>query len=298
MKNAGLVYYLLILVLLTNAQFDYAQSKQKTFASGEALVRIEYNMTLDQARDLARELSIINAIEKAYGTYVEQEANIRIQEGQDAVYIIGTTRVKGEWLETKKESQNVFTEGKDIYMKCKIEGYVVPARPKASIEFLSLNCPVKQCRTTNFYNEESLFLYFRSPVRGYLSVFLDDGEHVMRLLPYIGMKGSMESCVPVAADREYVFFSSEQGHQYFEGYHADNIVLTTKRSSEFHSLYLVFAREEFMKPMLLEETLRGDGYIIPQSLKSETFKKWLAISRSEIESFQDVRISLVILKSP
>ena len=56
--------------------------------------------------------------------------------------------------------------------------------PKANLEYVILNCPETACRTSNFFDGEQFYLYFKSPVDGYLSVYIDEGDITYRLLPY------------------------------------------------------------------------------------------------------------------
>lgn len=92
-------------------------------------VRRESHMTLDQTNEHARQLAQINAIEKEFGTTVQQQTDMTINEGKDAFYIIGTTKVSGEWIITNREVFKTKTEtnkaglGKpDEFIICEIQG--------------------------------------------------------------------------------------------------------------------------------------------------------------------------------
>ena len=75
-------------------------------ASGEAQVRIESDMSKEEAMELAKQQAMINAIDNAFGSYVEQDSDMMIEEGKANFKIIGHTLVKGDWLKTLKEQQN------------------------------------------------------------------------------------------------------------------------------------------------------------------------------------------------
>ena len=85
----------------------YLRAQKSASTKGTSQVRMESNMTKEQARDKAEDLAMINAVENAFGTYVEQDADIKVDNGIVSYNIIGTTRVKGEWLRTTKK---VFSE--------------------------------------------------------------------------------------------------------------------------------------------------------------------------------------------
>ena len=203
------------IIFLTLTINCYAQKKFN--AQGSAQVKIENNMSKDMATSKAKNLAIINAIESVLGTYVEQETNINIEDGETNFQIIGNTKVKGEWIKTTKEtySENL-TESKnakgkgtttDTWITCEIKGNVRElTKPKLAFEATSLNCPESICRTTTFYNDESFYLNFISPSSGYLSIYLEEDDIVYRLLPYSGMDNSYNDAIKVTADKSYIFF--------------------------------------------------------------------------------------------
>ena len=65
---------ILALLLLTVYQPFYAQKIVKT--TGSAQVRMEQNMTKNDALALAEQQAMIDAIEKVFGTYVEQQTDM------------------------------------------------------------------------------------------------------------------------------------------------------------------------------------------------------------------------------
>ncbi|MCX6249473.1 MAG: hypothetical protein NTX61_01855 [Bacteroidetes bacterium] len=271
---------------------------------GEAQVRIEMNMTEEDARDQSRELAKINAIEKLFGTYVEQVTDIIIKDGRTQYDIIGTTKVKGEWIETIDEKITKQTEiyssknGKELvsFITCNISGKVREATQKANIQFQTLNCPDKLCRATDFYTGESLFLYFKSPVDGYLSVFLDDGDKVYRLFPYITMTGKEISTGLIKADTDYILFSKNvKNVNYPET--PDECELFTLKQMEYNKVLIVFSEVPYFKPILNNEAksnLYKEDYIIPKSLSIKEFEKWLADNRAKNPGFIDAQVRIKI----
>ena len=293
---------LLLLVLL----LPYGLMAQKSFITvGKAQIKIESNMTKDQAKDMARELAMIKAIELALGTYVEQATDIRVDEGKVQYNIIGTTKVEGDWIRTIDET---FSEEADNshdrkgqklenYIICTITGEVRKATAKPMIQFQTLNRPDAGCRQTEFFSGESLYLSFKSPVDGYLSVFLDDGERVYRLFPYTSMTGKQYSAGFINGDKDYILFSKKKNEI---PYIPDELELySTRQSAEYNNIYVIFSTELFEKPILDEQTLKpmaGTGYIIPKSLTYKEFSKWLAQNRAALPGFIDARIKVTIIQ--
>jgi len=280
-------------------------SGQKTFTSeGKSQVRIESNMTVEQAKEKARELAMVNAIEQVLGTYVEQNTDIMISEGRDKYNIIGTTRVKGDWIKTIRET---YSEPKDLpekrvsgtvpeyYISCTIKGEIREATPKANIDFATLNCPEAHCRQTDFYSGESLYLYFKSPIDGYLSIFLDEGERVYRLFPYSSMTGKDYSAGLIEGDKDYILFSKKRRDISFlpEEYE----FYSTRQGVEYNSIYIVFSSDAYKKPILDDQkknNIDGVEMILPKSLTQKEFQLWLADNRSLLTGFIDARIKISI----
>jgi len=292
-------------ILLLVIFLHLSARSQKTYTSeGKAQVRIESNMTIEQAKEKAKELAMINAIEQVLGTYVEQNTDITISEGRDKYNIIGTTRVKGDWIKTIRE---VYSEPIDLpekrvngtvpeyYISCTIKGEIREATPKANIDFATLNCPEIQCRQVDFYSGESLYLYFKSPIDGYLSVFLDDGDKVFRLFPYTSMTGKDYSAGFIKGDKGYILFSKKSKELPFAPEEFE--LYSIRQGVEYNSIYVIFSNEPFEKPILDDQTkdnIGGVEMILPKSLTAKEFYAWLAHNRSLLAGFIDARIKVSI----
>ncbi|RLD50825.1 MAG: hypothetical protein DRJ05_19130 [Bacteroidetes bacterium] len=300
MDSKHLVFFgAFMLFFLNNA---YNQKIVKV--SGSAEVRIEMNMTEEQTREKALKQAMINAIENEFGTYVEQSSDLVIQDGSHTFTIIGTTKVKGDWIETIGEPE--FREstkqvqgkhGNEIvnWIKCTVKGKARKAIPRTMLETFALKCPKIECRSEDFRSGNALYLYFKSPVNGYVSVFLDDGNTVVRLLPYNNMNGNDLNAVAVEADKAYFFFDKDI--QYFGNETVDELELHTKKHKELNTLHIIFATEKFVKPILdpsHENSNYKEGYTTPKTLGISGFNKWMAGNKTALTSFQDKKVVISI----
>ena len=275
------------------------QAQKIVKATGTAQVRMETNMTKNEAFELAEQQAMIDAIEDNFGTYVEQQTDMTISDGKAAYNIIGTTKVKGDWIETidKSYSEDIRVEngahGKEnvIYVTCKIKGKIRESIPRADIQYVVLNCPEVACRTTDFIDGEQLYLFFKSPVDGYLSIYVDEGDITYRLLPYVNMAEEYQSGVFVEADKEYIFFDDKINP--YQSSVVDEIEMYTLKKLEYNTIYMVFAEKKFVKPVL-DKKQDIDNRILPKSLTSKMFKDWLAENRAILESFQDRKVKVSI----
>lgn len=299
------IHYTIFSLILFLSINTYAQKKFST--KGEAQMKVEDTWSKEETKEKVRHLAKINAIERVFGTYVEQETNINIEDGDIRFKIVGNTRVKGEWLKTKNESfredpRQIRAEGKtitEIWITCKIEGTVREiVKPKLTFIANALNCPQAECRTAKYLDGESFYLHFKSASNGFLSLYIVEGDQVYRLLPYQEMVTPYVDAVPVQYDKEYVFFAQTSTHDYFDDFpysRIDEIVIETALDREYLQLYVVFSREKFSKPMLNKGKVIANGSL-PKSLSTKKFEEWITKNRIYNAGFNYRKLNLEIVK--
>lgn len=297
---------LLTVLTIVSASVGFAQKKFVT--RGVAQVRMENSMSKQQVRLEAKQKAIINGIENVLGTYVEQETNIEIESGNTNFHIIANTKVKGEWIETKDENYSEDTRivqgehGKEteIWITCKISGRVREiVKASLAFEILPLNCPNKNCRQTDFLVDELLYVYFRTPTKGFLSIYLQEGETVFRLLPYAQMEGDYLNAVPVKADKKYLFFSAKEEHNYFSDFHfsqVDELEMYTEKDVEYMKMYVVFSTKMFTKPILEDGKVQEESYVLPKSLSTREFEFWVEKNRIYNPDFNYEIVNMTLKK--
>ena len=289
----------IVILLFGFALHGFTQRSKIKTESGTAQIKLEKNMTKDEAKKQVEELAKINAIENAFNTYVEQESKLTVNSGKSDFRIIGSTKVKGEWIETldKKFTEDIKDEKgangieKTLWITCKIKGRIKEAIPKANVEFSTLSCPNLNCRSTTFTSGEQLYLEFKSPLDGYLSVYLDDGNTVNRLLPYTSAQNS--SSVNVMADKEYFFFV--KGENEAELGKPDEVELYTLRKQENNTLFIIFSEKNYAKPILNQQKVTENGYLIPKTLSKAKFEEWLSDNRATLDDFLDRTVDIEII---
>ncbi|MBS0000660.1 MAG: hypothetical protein KFF73_16890 [Cyclobacteriaceae bacterium] len=278
-------------------------------AVGFAQIRLEDHMSKEEAREEARQQAIINAIESAFGAYVEKDADVDIEDGKTSFKIIGHTRVRGDWLKTisekygedKRKIRGRTGKEPEIWISCRVEGRIREiGQPETALEFIPLNCPDLICRTYDFKDGEPFYLSFRTSADGFLSIFLMDvTDMVYRLLPYQKMPVEFINAVPVKADNPYLFFLNQEGYDYFPGFSymmIDEIIMSAGQVREFLDLYIVFSTSDFVKPMLDSEEEIETNTLMPKSLDYEKFEEWLGDNRIHDPEFLYKRVTLIINK--
>lgn len=126
---------------------------------------------------------------------------------------------------------------------------------------------------------------------GYLSVYLDDGDIVNRLLPYTSATNS--SSVRIKADKEYIFFAKNTDDSDFGN--PDEVELYTLKKQEFNTLYVIFSEENYFKPVLNQEKTIENGYLLPKTISKIKFEDWLSNNRATLDDFLDRTVDIEII---
>ena len=301
----------LIVLFFMFSLSSFAQEVKTVQVKGKSQVQwYPERESLTQAREHALELAKINALETAFGTLVMQGNSIYIEnkktgekvETNTTYKMIGNTAVKGEIIQVLKSDYketirkervnrkkveityidcNILIEAKEI-SDLKIE---VKTFPLNSLDIIRPN--------TQFYEGDDLFVYFKSPVNGFVTIYLDDKDQAQCLLPYRKMPVGMEEAMPVIADKEYLFFSDKPAHNYFEDdfFAEDTYELVSASDKDLNELYIIFSKQPLNKLILGDNKAIAseNKNILPRSVKADDFKQWLL-------KIQQVRNDLQIVK--
>ena len=282
-----------------------AQKSHIETVDGKAQVEFPAFKSRLEVEQVAFDKALVNALEKAFGTAVIQGNSTYMKNFQTGETVetstvfnmIANTYVKGEVLEVlKKEFDEIEGEMEIGGKKKMVKELRCTVRIKAreltenipTCEAFPLDCPNKRCRKTEFRIDDPLYLYFSPPSDGYLSVFLDDGQVAQCLLPYMRLPKSYENGVPVAANKNYIFFSPDEKLNYFESKaYTDSYQLYTDKLHEQNRLFIIFSPTPLEAPVLkagmnmesLSDFEKDKGYQVPRAMESEKFQDWLIKSR-------------------
>ena len=289
--------YTLLVALLLASVLQPVRAQKARVVSGSAQFRLEDAMSKEQLRAKLRDQAIIQALTDEFGSRVEQESYVRVQDGIPQFRIAGNNLVMGEWLKTTDErySEELVAVGKgrdkrfEVWLRCDISGLVRPiSKQPPKFEVKTYKCPSDTCMSELFRDGESLYLGFRSPVAGTISVYMMEDQRVWRLLPYLQMADPYAHSVPVEANKSYMLFSGRRESDYFPDFPSvltDELMLTSEGKETVMDLYVVFSTEPYLSPDLSQVTtsLRESGE--PRSLDSAVFRDWLSDNRIRSESF-------------
>jgi hypothetical protein len=92
------------------------------------------------------------------------------------------------------------------------------------------------------------------------------------------MPADYEGGVQVEADKKYILFSPKPEFNYFPGknYITNPYLLDTRSAIGYNRIFIIFSKSPLTKPSLSDAGRNESGKVIlPKSLKSEDFQKWL-----------------------
>lgn len=262
--------------------------------SGEFTYYAPSTMTLEAAKQEALTQTKLHVLAAKFGTIINSTTTILLDNNEQAdassradVTTLATHEVKGEWIEDTREPEQTFSYDKRMPNTTIIHTRVWgKAREitgtKAEVDVRLLKEPLKEATSDVFKNEQSFFLFFQSPVAGYLAVYLFDTDEDIAycLLP---SADDSRGAIPVESNREYIFFDSDPEYMF-----------TTERSTTYNHIAVIFSPNEFYKAN--DEQGKSDLYLLPRELPLKQYQQWLARCKARDTQIVEKRLTVKIVK--
>lgn len=260
---------------------------------GEYTYHVPENITLEDAKQIARERAIQQCLADEFGTLVSQNnSTITItNNGKTDMknYTIGGVEVKGEWLGDTKAA--VYTPKIDeqtgtLIVSVKVWGKAREIEIKAQEISAKVLCNGTDDRYEReiVYEGDRFYVAFSSLTSGYLCMYLvDEDQNAFCLLPYAAESNGSHR---VEGNLRYVFFSPE--HAEDENI-VDEYIMSCARDSEINMLYVIFSPNEFSRP--LEDITSQETITLP------VLEEWLLKTRSHDTEMQLLKQSITIKKA-
>ena len=272
MKRLALILLCMSFVSVLSAQRTEKVTGTYTYYAPE-------NVSLEEAKRIALDRAKINAVADAFGTVVSQSNSTFIvnENGKSENHFtsLGGSEVKGEWIKTTKEPEyKISYEGNMLVVSVSVSGRIREI-VNTGIDIIAKvlrNGTEEKYESNEFRNGDDMYLCFKSPIDGYLAVYLLDEttQEVYCLLPY---KASGEGAYPIKHDKPYVLFSAK--HEANNPSIVDEYTLTCNREVEFNDVYVIFSPYVFVKA----NSNDSDVYL-PRQLSYDAFLKWLVKLRN------------------
>lgn len=286
----------LILLVIIFISFLVSYSQKTVKVSATYTYRAPETMSVEEAKRTALESAKIQAIADEFGTKITQ-ANTSViitenEQSQSNFYFNALSEVKGEWVEIIGEPKfEISFEERCVVVTCEIIG-IVKELTGAEVEYEILtlkNAPNLNYATTEFDDGDDLYLYFKSPVAGYLSIFLinENEKEAYCLLPY---KKSKAGSFYIESDKEYYLFTKEK--EVTDKNIVDEYTLSTSSNKEFNDLLIVFSPKEYNKSNLkIDKNLT-----VPRFTTTSKFNDWLSKLKLKNNDITTSKITLTISK--
>ena len=245
------------------------------------------NVSPADAKRTAIERARLDAMAKEFGTNVSQTnlSSMHINNGTTETDFLsmGGTEVKGDWLgDTQEPEIKIEYEQDALVVTAKVCG---KAREiiNADIELL-VEVLCNGIESERFKNNDRLSVNFKTPVNGYLAVFLRDdyNDIVSCLLPYENENGKARM---IKRNTTNVLLSTKDPIYPYQ----EETILVTSRDQEFNTLIFVFSEKEFSMPNT------ENGEYLPE-LSIEDFQKWLRRNKVKDSQMQTIEKAVEIRK--
>ncbi len=270
---------LFFLILFTFSAAVFSQNTEKVTATYTYYA--PEHISQAEAKRIALDRAKITAIADAFGTIVTQSNTnvVSVQNGkaEERFFSLGGSEVKGEWIETLQDPvYDIRYEGDMLVVSVEVTGRIREI-VGAGIDFTAKvlrNGVEPKFESTEFRSGDDLFLYFKSPVDGFLTVYLLDetSGDVFCLLPY---RASGEGAYRIEHDKPYVLFSSK--HELNNPGDVDEYHMTCSSDKEYNDVYVIFSPNHFAKANANESM----SETLPRQLSFENYQKWLAKLRKK-----------------
>ena len=242
-----------------------AQKKKKAYpvhAKDSLVIDIHSSKTLSEALTECIRKAQIQAIKDRFGTNLSEDKKLNTStiDGVSSQSFMATMseNLKGSWLRETQEPI-ILVDYKEGTLKFIAEVWgegIEITKANIDIKWNILNEEGKA--SNSFISGDRLFIRFRSPISGYVAIYILDENTAYCCIPF-----PEEGFHPVKGGQQYTWVSKE------DHIHQD-IQLTTEKDLEEYDVVLIYSPKSFSKTD--EQT--GDSRT-PSSLPSKNFKKWL-----------------------
>ncbi|PWJ40154.1 hypothetical protein [Sediminitomix flava] len=288
---------LILITVFLHFFFVESSFSQKTKIVSSKIIRaIEDEHHIGQLKENMLQKAKSEAMAKAFGTNVQQHTHYQIQAKGDSEFredhkLTQSTNseVKGEWVKTIKKSFEwlVEVEGqrKVLYLVCEVKGKAREINTqKVDFTLETLKCPKKeQCISNQFFDGDHLYLNYKSPKKGHLTIFYKEGETVYQLFPYQKMKGENGEVPVLNANKDYLLFDLNSAKDFQVSSHqVDEIGLELSSSTqELHKVYAIFSERPYALPLSTQK----NGIPV---LEYDSFQKWIEKNKMLSSDFQEL----------
>lgn len=272
-----------------------AAAQKIVSVSGEYIYYAPSTMSLDMARQEALLQTKLHVLEEKFGTFINSTTTLIIENEESStvssradVRTLSTHEVKGEWISDTRPAEQECSFDKTMpnttIIRTRVWGKAREIVNNVDVDARLLKDTFKDAVSDVFVNEQEFYLYFSSPVSGYLVVYLLDTEEDMAycLLP---SENDIKGSFPIKENSDYILFKDEA------------YMFITNRSVIYNHLSIIFSPNEFYKAKD-EKHIKTDDelYQLPRNLSLKEYESWIHKCKSRDPQMLEKRITVKIVK--
>ena len=263
---------------------------------GEATYTATSNVTLDEAKLTVVQRARTQALADVFGTTMQTQTMTSVINSAERSSVdmssLSLSEVKGEWLgDTADPKISVVSFDLDGFT---LKAEVVGRAREITAAKVDFDAKVLRNGTTpafasdRFGNGDQLYVYFKTPVSGYLAIYLLDPaeKEAYCLLPY---RQDESGLVKVSNKQEYVFFSPEKAERNIYRI-VDEYSLTTDGDVSVNHIFVIFSPTEFSKA---RDNANEDSLRV---ISSDEFNRWVTRARAQDSKMQVKEFTVQITK--
>lgn len=270
-------------------------------------VNAEYTYTsdnMDESPNQACQKAFLyarqDALKKVFGERVDGETEYiaSIENGTESVSFRqrGGTMIRADWLKTVKEevrSRSMTNDGFMIFTVY-VEGMAREITTAGiTLEYHILRNDTKlQNEDRHFKNLDNLYLWFKAPTDGYLTVYTTDEQKAYCMLPY---QEQTDGVYQINANHEYIFYSKEHALKEEKNFGMP-LVLSIDKDYEVNDFYIVFSKNLFTKVPDNAGSSIGEDMNLIRNVDLKKFNDWLYECQKRDVLMQVERTTITISK--
>lgn len=290
-----------LIVLLSGLAL--ARDPKVKVTSVEINYQIHPKENVEEGRLNAIQQAKLKAIENEFGTALTQTNYTAIcnsnSDGYDKFYSFAQSDVNGEWLESISEEVELKPQNGIDFYHVRLKGKVrelISNRIDLNWAILANGTDTEKDRVRNdtFKAGDYLYIYFMSPVDGYLTMYLADcvdDQMVQCLVPYRGVN---EGAMKIEANKPYIFFSREHADDAIRN-KVSRIKVNAHKDVDYNRLHILFSPNQFYKVMdrddpsaIITDIYGNEINIMPRQTDFNSFQKWLSKTRLKDPDMQNL----------
>lgn len=260
--------------------FSAAMAQKPVKVCGEYTYYAPENVNTAHAKQTALQRARLAGLIQEFNQIVYQ-SNTTVTTNRDGessvdLYSFGGSDARGEWIEDTEEPRYTISYEQDmLVVKAEVCGKAREIKSAGIIieSKVLRNGTAPRFESDKFVSGDDMYLWFRSPVDGWLTVYLLDrnSKTVYCLLPY---RNSPMGAVEIKHDQTYVFFQQDRILKDWQ--YIDEYTLTAESSVEWNEVYVVFSPNHYAKAIG-----NASGKIAPHEMPLKDFVKWLEHCRTK-----------------